>query len=79
MMDFMFFGPLFSIFVFLFAIAIPVVVVIVVVALILSHRDNVQKSDNPTGDTRKLYKSETDKMLAASAAASRNIFTSIPL
>ena len=63
-MDFMFWTPLFSIFAFLFAIAIPVVVVVVVIVWILSHRDNMQKTDSATGAARKLYKSETDKMLA---------------
>jgi phage shock protein C len=63
-MDFMFWTPLFSIFVFLFAIAIPVVVIVVVIVWILSHRDNMQKTDSTTGTSRKLYKSDTDKMLS---------------
>jgi phage shock protein PspC (stress-responsive transcriptional regulator) len=63
-MDFMFWTPLFSIFAFLFAIAIPVILLIVLVVWILNHRDNVQASASPAGEARKLYKSETDKMLA---------------
>ena len=63
-MDFFFWTPFVSIFLFLFAIAIPVVIVVVVIVWILSHRDNMQKTDSVTGGARKLYKSETDKMLA---------------
>ena len=63
-MDFMFWTPLFSIFAFLFAIAIPVILLIVLVVWILNHRDNVQASGSAPGEARKLYKSETDKMLA---------------
>jgi phage shock protein C len=63
-MDFMFWTPFWAIFGFLFAIAIPIVIIVVVVALILNHRDNLAKSASPTGAGRKLYKSESDKMLA---------------
>jgi phage shock protein C len=62
-MDFMFWTPLFSIITFLFAIAIPVVIIVLIIAWILNHRDNQQRSESPTGEGRKLYKSETDKML----------------
>ncbi len=63
-MDFYFWTPFFSILSFLFAIAIPVVIVIVVIALILNHRDKQNGPDPTTGETKKLYKSSTDKMLA---------------
>lgn len=63
-MDFMFWTPIWAIMSFLFAIAIPIVIIVVVIVLILSHRDNQQKTGNTTGDARKLYKSDTDKMLA---------------
>lgn len=63
-MDFMFWTPFFSILTFLFAIAIPIVLIVVVIFWILGHRDNMQKAGNPTGEGRKLYKSDTDKMLA---------------
>ncbi len=63
-MDFYFWTPFFSILSFLFAIAIPVVIVIIVIALILNHRDKQRGPDGATGETKKLYKSSTDKMLA---------------
>jgi phage shock protein C len=63
-MDFFFWTPLISIFTFLFAIAIPIVIIVVVIVWILSHRDNMAKTGTTTGDARKLYKSNTDKMLA---------------
>ena len=62
-MDFMFWTPFWAIFGFLFAVAIPIVILVVVIAWILNHRDNQQRSENPTGEGKKLYKSETDKML----------------
>lgn len=63
-MDFFFWTPLVSIFAFLFAIAIPVVIIVVVIVWILSHRDNMEKTGSTAGEARKLYKSDTDKMLA---------------
>lgn len=63
-MDFMFWTPLWAIFTFLFAIAIPVIIIVLVIAWILSHRDSMPKTDSTTGQARKLYKSDTDKMLA---------------
>ncbi len=63
-MDFFFWTPLVSLFALLFAIAIPIVIIVVVIVWILSHRDNMEKTGNTTGETRKLYKSDTDKMLA---------------
>jgi len=62
-MDFMFWTPFWAIFSFLFAIAVPIVIIIVVIALILNHRDKQQAAGSPTATGRKLYKSETDKML----------------
>lgn len=73
-MDFMFWTPLFSIFAFLFAIAIPVIVIVVVIVWILSHRDNMQKTGSTTGETRKLYKSETDKMLTGACGGIAEYF-----
>ena len=63
-MHMMFWTPIWAIISFLFAIAIPIVIIVIVVALILNHRDNQQRSANPTSTGRKLYKSDTDKMLA---------------
>lgn len=62
-MDFFFWTPLVSIIAFLFAFAIPVILIIVVIFWILNHRDNMPKSDETTGETRKLYKSDKDQML----------------
>jgi len=53
----------FSIIWFLFILAISVVVIVLIIAWILNHRDNQQRAGSPTGEGRKLYKSETDKML----------------
>lgn len=63
-MDYMFWTPLWAIVSFLFAIAIPVVIIVLIIAWILNHRDNQQRAASPTGEGRKLYKSDTDKMLA---------------
>lgn len=63
-MDFMFWTPLFSIMAFLFAIAIPVLIIIVIVVWILNHRDRMRDQNSTTGETRKLYKSDQDKMIA---------------
>jgi len=62
-MDFMFWTPFWAIFGFLFAVAIPAVIIIIVIVWILNHRDNVQSTTGTTGTAKKLYKSETDKML----------------
>ena len=62
-MDFMFWTPFWAIFGFLFAVAIPAVIIIIIIVWILNHRDNVQASSNAGGVAKKLYKSETDKML----------------
>jgi len=62
-MDFMFWTPFWAIFGFLFAVAIPVIIIVLVIAWILSHRDSMPKTDGTTPETRRLYKSETDKML----------------
>ena len=63
-MDFMFWTPFFSILAFLFAIAIPVLIIIIVVVWILNHRDRMRTQSSGTGETKRLYKSETDKMIA---------------
>lgn len=63
-MDFFFWTPLVSLFALLFAIAIPIVIIVVVIVWILSHRDNMEKTGNTAGEAKKLYKSNTDKMLA---------------
>lgn len=62
-MEFMFtFMPL----VFLmFFMAVPVLLAVVIVALIVNHRNKIEGAGGPgTGESRKLYKSDRDKMLA---------------